>query len=222
MKAQWSLANDRSPAVLTAATIRERLTGTRLPEDPLAVVLTPEIERWPERLQRRLGRDLRPAGVLVPILERHGACTVLFTMRSPNMRYHAGQVSFPGGRMEPGDADIVATALRETHEEVGIEPGRVEVAGFLPPVPTVSGYAVTPIVGIVAPGAAIMPDPVEVERVFEVPLDYLLDPTNRRQGEREWQGHRVPYSEYRYGAERIWGATAGIVAMLASMLEKKG
>ena len=207
----------RTP-VVSASMIRERLTGRGAPTDPLAVVLPPELDRWPEPLRRRLIRDLKPAGVLIPIIERGGACTVLFTRRSPELRYHPGQVSFPGGRMEPGDADILATALREAHEEVGIDPTGVEIAGFLPPLPTVSGYAVTPIIGLVPPDAPIVPDPTEVERVFEVPLDFLVAPGNRRSSWRDVHGERVSVTEYRYAGERIWGATASILAMLSRIL----
>lgn len=209
---------DQKHKALSAATIRERLIGTGAPADPLSVVMPPELASWPEPLRRRLARDLKAAGVLIPIIERRDGCTVLFTRRSPHLRYHAGQVSFPGGRMEPGDADILATALRETREEVGIEPASVEIAGFLPPLPTVSGYAVTPIVGFVTGGTPIVADPTEVERVFEVPLDFLLDPVNRRCAERDVYGERVTVSEYRYAAEHIWGATASILAMLSRAL----
>jgi 8-oxo-dGTP pyrophosphatase MutT (NUDIX family) len=206
-------------AALSAATIRQRLTGTGAPADPLAVVMPPEFDRWPEPLRRRMTRDLKAAGVLVPIIVHDEACTVLFTQRASHLRYHAGQVSFPGGRMEAGDADILATALRETREEVGIEPSTVEIVGFLSPLATVSGYAVTPIVGLVPPGTPILPDPTEVERVFEVPLDFLLAPGNRGLAEREVHGERVAVSEYRYAAEHIWGATASILLMLGRALE---
>jgi 8-oxo-dGTP pyrophosphatase MutT (NUDIX family) len=208
----------RNQNALSGATIRERLTGTGAPADPRSVVMPPELDAWPEPLRRRLARDLKAAGVLIPIIEHRDGCTVLFTRRSPHLRYHAGQVSFPGGRMEPGDADILATALRETREEVGIEPSMVEIAGFLPSLPTVSGYAVTPIVGLVPSGTPIVPDPTEVERVFEVPLDFLLEPANRQRSEREVYGERVAVSEYRYAAEHIWGATASILLMLSQAL----
>jgi 8-oxo-dGTP pyrophosphatase MutT (NUDIX family) len=203
---------------LSAATIRERLIGTAAPADPLSVVMPEDLDSWPEPLRRRLAFNLKAAGVLVPISDRPDACTRLFTQRSPHLRYHAGQVSFPGGRMEPGDADILATALRETHDEVGIEPATVEIAGFLPSLPTVSGYAVTPIVGLVPADTLIVPDPTEVERVFEVPLDFLLEPANRRCAERDVYGERVSISEYRYASEHIWGATATILGLLSRAL----
>lgn len=210
---------DQKRKALSAAIIRERLTGCGAPTDPLSVVMPPEFDGWPEPLRQRLTRDLKAAGVLVPIIEHEDACTVLFTKRSPHLRYHAGQVSFPGGRMEPDDTDVLATALRETREEVGIDPSIVEIAGFLAPLPTVSGYAVTPIVGFLPPGTPIAPDPTEVERVFEVPLDFLLEPANRRSVEREVYGERVAVCEYRYAAERIWGATATILLRLGRALE---
>lgn len=213
--------NDATAATpLSAARIRECLADTRLPSDPLAVVTPPEVGRWPEALRERLPRNLVPAGVLIPIIDRATGFTVLFTERSARLRYHAGQVSFPGGRMEAGDQDILATALRETHEEVGIEPGLIQVAGFLPPIPTVTGYAVTPVVGMLTSSVSIVPDPTEVERVFEVPLGFLLDPVNRQQAERRVAGLSVPIVEYRYGAEYIWGATASILSMLTTLLYK--
>lgn len=163
---------------------------------------------------------LTPAGVLIPIVEYPGELAVLLTRRSANLPQHAGQVSFPGGRMEQGDADIRATALRETHEEIGLEPGRVDVAGYLGAQPTITGYAVTPVVGLVRAGFELVPDPVEVEAVFEVPLPFLLDPGNQQVGYRDVQGVSVPIVEYRYGGERIWGATASILVALRKVLLK--
>jgi 8-oxo-dGTP pyrophosphatase MutT (NUDIX family) len=144
--------------------------------------------------------------------------SVLLTRRSAALRYHASQVSFPGGRMELGDADIQATALREAWEEVGIQPSDVEVAGYLEPTPTITGYAVTAVVGLVRPGIELCIDPAEVERAFEVPLAYLLDAQNQRASEREWNGVRVPIVEFHFASERIWGATANILVNLRRCL----
>ena len=119
-----SSINAQRRGVVSAADIRRRLAGTTLPADPLDVALPAEVPRWPAPLQRKLTSNLTPAGVLIPIIERAGDVSVLLTQRAASLKHHASQISFPGGRMERGDADIVATALRETHEEVGIGPSR--------------------------------------------------------------------------------------------------
>lgn len=189
-----------------------------MPADPLDVVVPSEVPRWPRALREKLTSDLVPAGVLIPIVDRDAGLNVLLTQRSPGLKHHAGQVSFPGGRMEAGDADIVATALRETHEEVGIHPDEVEVAGFLDPSPTVTGYAVTPVVGLVAPGFRLAIDYTEVEAAFEVPLRFLLDRRNQQHSERDFEGTRVPIVEFNYESRRIWGATAAMLLMLRKTL----
>jgi 8-oxo-dGTP pyrophosphatase MutT (NUDIX family) len=203
---------------LSVRDIRERLADTRLPQDPVRIVMPEQLERWPPDLRTKLTTDLKPAGVLIPIIEHEDMLSVLLTRRSAALRYHASQVSFPGGRMELGDADIQATALRETWEEVGIQPADVEVAGYLEPTPTITGYAVTAIVGIVKPGIELRIDPAEVEHAFEVPLAYLLDAQNQRASEREWNGMRVPIVEFHFATERIWGATANILLNLRRRL----
>ena len=206
---------------LSARDIRERLAHTRLPQDPVRIVMPEQLERWPPDLRTKLSTDLKPAGVLIPIIEHEDMLSVLLTRRSAALRYHASQVSFPGGRMELGDADIQATALRETWEEVGIQPADVEVAGYLEPTPTITGYAVTAIVGIVRPGIELRIDRAEVEHAFEVPLAYLLDAANERASEREWNGVRVPIVEFHFASERIWGATANILLNLRQRLLDK-
>lgn len=198
--------------------MRDRLAGTAAESDPARVSVGRDAHRWPAELRRQLRGPLTPAGVLIPIVDRPEALSVLLTRRAEGLPQHAGQVSFPGGRMEPGDADICATALRETHEEIGLSPEQVDVAGFLAPMPTITGYAVTPVVGLVGPDLELVPDPVEVDLIFEVPLDFLMDPANRRQGQRELYGVMVPIVEYRYGDQRIWGATASMVVALAESL----
>lgn len=203
---------------LSASDIRERLAGTRLPKDPVRIVIPEQLERWPPDLRTRLTTDLKPAGVLIPIIEHGDMLSVLLTRRSAALRYHASQVSFPGGRMELGDADIQATALRETWEEVGIQPSDVEVAGYLDPTPTITGYAVTAVIGLVRPGIELRIDPAEVQHAFEVPLSFLLDPSNQRASEREFNGVRVPIVEFHFASERIWGATANILLNLRSRL----
>ncbi len=157
----------------------------------------------------------RPASVLLPLIT-HSEPTVLLTKRTEQLHDHAGQVSFPGGGREPQDRDPVATALRETHEEIGLTPEQVEVAGYLRGYLTISGYAVTPVVGLVRPGFTLRVDPLEVAEVFEVPLAFLADPKNREVQTRELGGERVGFYLYKYRDQIIWGATA---AMLVNFLE---
>jgi 8-oxo-dGTP pyrophosphatase MutT (NUDIX family) len=206
------------PADVTAGHIRERMAGTQMPADPLAVDMPPRSREWPADLRQLMCEDLKPAGVLIPILGDRKALTVLLTQRSPDLKHHAGQVSFPGGRMESADVDIAATALRETHEEVGIRPEQVHVAGYLNPMLTVTGYAVTPIVGLVDANVNLTLDQREVEHAFEVPLSFLLDERNQQLSERELHGVTVPIVEFNYAEQRIWGATANILVALRKLL----
>lgn len=200
--------------MLSAAEVRERLAHTRLPADPLKVTVPVGITGWPAELQRKLISNLTPAGVLIPLIERDQGLSVLLTERAADLKHHAGQISFPGGRMEHSDADIRATALRETREEVGIEAHQVEVAGYLDPAPTVTGYAVTPVVGLVDAKISLSLDRKEVAEAFEVPLSFLMESRNQRLSSRDFEGVRVPVVEFRYRQWRIWGATASILLSL--------
>ena len=163
----------------------------------------------------RPGREtLTPASVLVPIVARSAELTVLFTERTAQLKDHSGQVSFPGGRTEARDASPEATALRETHEEIGLHPRHVELLGRLPEYLTGTGFRVTPVVGVVTPPFDLRRDEVEVERVFEVPLSFLLDPANHRRHSREWQGELRWFFAIQYEGHTIWGATAGMLVNL--------
>ncbi|HTO41208.1 MAG TPA: CoA pyrophosphatase [Rhizomicrobium sp.] len=159
-------------------------------------------------------RALRPAAVLMPIIAGTTP-RVLFTERSRHLTNHAGQVSFPGGKAEAADISLVQTALRETHEETGIDPAFVTVEGFLDTYETGSGYVILPVVGVLRDGFALRPGAAEVERIFEVPLAFLLDTANRVHGQAEWQGQQRSYYEYHYAGHRIWGATAAMVVNFA-------
>ena len=161
------------------------------------------------------------AAASVPVLDRSGDLSVLLTERSSQLKLHAGQVSFPGGRMESGDSDITATALRETHEEVGIPPEAVDIAGFLPPSPTVTGYSVTPVVGLVSGRVSIVVDRSEVDSVFEVPMSFLLDKSNQRDSMREFDGAMLRIVEFHFDGHRIWGATATMLVQLRKILLKQ-
>lgn len=205
---------------ITISLLRERLAGTNAPENPTDVVMPAGSERWPRFIRERIVQTLRPAGVLIPVLERPGQLSVLLTQRSAELKHHAGQVSFPGGRMEDADEDVVQAALRETHEEVGIPPDAITVIGYLNPMPTVTGYAVTPVVGMVSGDQPLRLDRTEVEYAFEVPLTFLLDERNERASEREYQGRKIPTVEFHYESERIWGATAHMVIELRKLILK--
>ncbi|MGB5256071.1 MAG: CoA pyrophosphatase [Woeseiaceae bacterium] len=211
----------RKPASLTAELLRERLRGTTLRDDPVDVRLPPESERWPASMREQLTATLTPAGVLIPVMQRAAELSVLLTQRSAELKHHAGQVSFPGGRMERHDEDVRVTALREAHEEVGIEPHHVSVIGFLDAMPTITGYAVTPVVGLVSDTVELVIDRTEVEYAFEVPLDFVLDESNDRLVEREFQGRRFSMIEFHYEGERIWGATAQMLLMFRRSLKKQ-
>ncbi|MDJ0749653.1 MAG: CoA pyrophosphatase [Woeseiaceae bacterium] len=194
--------------MITPDVLRARFSGTQLPEDPLDVTMPPGLERWPHGMREQLDVPLRPAGVLVPIMKHSEGLRVLLTQRASHLKHHAAQASFPGGRMETHDADVRATALRETHEEVGIQPDEVDVIGYLRTMPTITGFAVTPVIGLIRPDVDLVIDRTEVEYAFEVPLDFLLEERNDRLVDREWEGRRFRLKEFHYDGERIWGATA--------------
>ncbi len=161
---------------------------------------------------------LTPAAVLVPVIERPQGLTVLFTQRTAHLNDHAGQVSFPGGRCEPTDPSPVFTALRETEEEIGLDPARVEVLGLLPEYRTGTGFTVTPVVGLVRPPFDLNPDSFEVAEIFETPLDFLLDPANHQRHSMEIGGVVRHYYAMPYEGYFIWGATAGMLVSLYRLL----
>ena len=162
---------------------------------------------------------LRPAAVLLPIVHRDGELSMLFTRRTERMRHHAGQVSFPGGALDAGDADAIAAALRETREEIGIAADFVQPFGFLDCFDTISGFTVAPVIGIVHEGFVLAPNPEEVAEVFEVPLDYILAPERMQRQEILWHGRPREIFEFDYAGRRIWGATAAILQNLLRRLE---
>lgn len=179
----------------------------------------PSLPGWNHaELADLLGDSVRtPAAVLVPLVRRGSECSVLFTRRNEGMRTHAGQVSFPGGRIERDDADAIAAAVRETEEETGIQRRLVRPLGFLDCFETISGFGVTPVVAEVDAGYTLAPDPREVAEVFEVPLPFLLDVANVRRSQIDWRGRRREIYEYDFEGRRIWGATA---AMLVNLLRR--
>lgn len=171
-------------------------------------------------LRQHLPAEVRRAAVLVPIVERPAALTLLLTQRASHLKNHPGQVSFPGGRMEPADAGPWEAALREAEEEIGLAREYVSLAGYLHDHMVISGYRVTPVVAFVQPGFELRLDVTEVEDVFEVPLEYVLDPANHVLRERSFGGHNFVAHDIPWEGRNIWGATAGMVMSLYRLLHE--
>ena len=159
-----------------------------------------------------------PAAVLVPIVDHGAGLTVLLTERAADLKNHAGQISFPGGRVDEGDLDRVYTALREAEEETGLARDAVQVIGTLPDYDIPTGFRVTPVVGWIEPPVEYDPDPFEVAEVFEVPLAHFLDPANHQRHSDEVNGRRRNYYAMPYQQRNIWGATAGMLYSLYQVL----
>jgi 8-oxo-dGTP pyrophosphatase MutT (NUDIX family) len=166
------------------------------------------------RLRAAWPQSLHAAAVLLPIIERRDSPALLMTVRASHLRRHAGQISFPGGRLESGDADIAAAAMRETEEEIGIAAAAIEPIGYLPDHVVQTGYRITPVVALLAPGLALTPDGAEVAEVFELPLAIALAAHSYRVSRRSIRGVDVDTWELTFGDHNIWGATAGMLAHL--------
>jgi len=174
--------------------------------------LNPEARMIPE------GEAPKPAAVLVPLVARDDGLHMLLTERQPHLRRHAGQVAFPGGRIDDTDVSPVMAALRETEEETGILPAFVEPLGFLDTYLTSTNYRVVPVVGIVRPGFTVLPHEAEVKDVFEVPLAFLMNPVHHETHSRDWQGRLRYYYAMPWQGRYIWGATAGMIRNLYSLM----
>ena len=168
--------------------------------------------------RRRPDRAPVPAAVLVGFVGRAEGPRVLLTQRTAHLRDHAGQISLPGGRIEPEDASVAAAALREAEEEIGLDPARVELLGALEPYETVTGFRIQPVLGWIEPPIELRVDPFEVSEVFEVPLAFILDAANHRRDSYERAGRRRHFYVLPYEDRYIWGATAAILVNLASRL----
>ena len=166
----------------------------------------------------QIGAEITQAAVLVPIVDRPIPAVVL-TLRPETMRKHPGQVSCPGGRIDPGDDGPVDAALREAEEEIGLKRADVEIIGTADRYRTITGFEVTPVVGILPPDLALKAHPGEVAAIFEVPLDYLLDPAHQNVRSLEWRGRERFYYEIEWQGRRIWGATAAMIVNLSRRLE---
>ncbi len=163
-------------------------------------------------------KTLRAAAVLILVINRPDAPTVLFTQRTAHLTDHAGQISFPGGRVEEHDPSAEHTALRETVEETGVDESRIALIGSIPRYTTGTGYLITPVVGWMEPPVAYRPDPTEVEECFEVPLDFLIAPENHRLESAMYKGRMRQYYAIPYGHRYIWGATAGMLVTFTRVL----
>ena len=213
-----------APGLIEALPLRARIESLlrdtapgRDPEFPYAAQFTAE--------QIGLMRKLFPAeparaAVLVPLVERPAGLHVLLTQRASHLKHHPGQISFPGGRIEPADAGPWEAALREAREEIGLEPDYVTLAGYLQDHLVISGFRVTPAVAFVRPGFDLSLDETEVESAFEVPLEFVLDVRNHLPRDRSIAGHKFVTHEIRYEGRQIWGATASMLISFARMLRE--
>jgi 8-oxo-dGTP pyrophosphatase MutT (NUDIX family) len=164
------------------------------------------------------GQTLTPAAVLAPIVRRPAGWTMLFTERAADLPHHPGQISFPGGRVQPDDEGPVGTALREAEEELGLCQGLFAPIGGLEPWVTGTGFRILPVVAYLEPGFVVRPDPREVASVFEAPLSFLFDPANHEVREAEWRGAKRRFYAMPYEGHYIWGATAGMIRALYERL----
>jgi 8-oxo-dGTP pyrophosphatase MutT (NUDIX family) len=163
-------------------------------------------------------RTLRDAAVLIPVVDHGAEAGVILTKRAETLSSHSGQVAFSGGRIDPTDASPEAAALREAAEEIGLDPGHVEVIGRMPDYVSGSGYRIAPVLSIVRPGFALSINEHEVDEAFEVPLRFLMDPANHATQSREFDRQLWTYYDMPYGRQRIWGVTAGIIRTLYERL----
>ena len=199
--------------------IQSRLAGSSPGGDPalsLTAGMTPEQTAV---VRRNLPRDYARAAVLIPLVERPAGLTVLLTQRASHLTNHAGQISFPGGRIESSDEGPLAAALREAHEEIGLDPSKVTLAGYLHDHLVITGFLVTPVVGFVTTDFELRLDRTEVDDAFEVPLAFILDKANHRPRERTFAGVTFQTHDIPYVNRNIWGATAGMLVSLGRLLE---
>lgn len=200
------------------ALVRAALVGTH-EQAPRAMVDL----QLPSLVQAALQKGLhllKPAAVLIPLVQRSDGLQVLLTVRAETMRNHKGQICFPGGRCDATDASFAACALREAWEEVALPPENCEVVGYLDDYPTVSSYCITPVVAIVKPPACYVSDPKEVASSFEVPLALFLERSSFQSKILSRDGINLPFYEIRYQHHRIWGATAGMLWHLHRVLSR--
>jgi 8-oxo-dGTP pyrophosphatase MutT (NUDIX family) len=215
VNAASGLEPHRLPTALLRAALRSRLAACPAGGAP-RIAHYAGVDR--RRLESLLPATTTRAAVLVPVVDREDDLTVLLTLRAAGLKQHAGQISFPGGRLETSDVDATAAALREAREEIGLAPEFVEILGCLPDHAVISGYRVTPVVGLVRPGFTLALDPTEVAGTFEAPLRHLLDPATHARRRRSFAGEEVEFLDLPWGRFNIWGATAGMLLTLREVL----
>jgi 8-oxo-dGTP pyrophosphatase MutT (NUDIX family) len=181
--------------------------------DPSAPATRGDLDFDPDLWERAGVKATRPAAVLVPVVARPEP-TVLLTLRTPDLPSHAGQIAFPGGKIDPHDETPLAAAIREGEEEIGLDRRMLDPIGYLDLYLTFSGFRILPVLVRVDPGYLLTVNPSEVAEAFEVPLAFLMEPTNHAQKTREWRGFQRTYLEMPYGDRYIWGITAGILRNL--------
>lgn len=206
------------PSIAAGPALRERVVASLRGTTPSTGVADWRIAgaaaEQAARLRPHFAAQPVPAAVLMPIVDHANGLTVLLTQRAEKLKNHAGQVSFPGGRIEPRDKGPLDAALRETHEEIGLDADRVHVIGYLPDHLVISGYRVTPVVALVDPGFSLRLDAGEVLAAFEVPLEFVFDAHNHRSRLRRIGDEEVAVYDIPYEGHHIWGATAGMLMTL--------
>ncbi|MFA5940290.1 MAG: CoA pyrophosphatase [Sinimarinibacterium sp.] len=213
----------QASAVSTSTDIERRLrgalasTGLQTPRPMSGLELPFKLDKL---ITPAILNSLRPAAVLAPVIRRGEELSMLFTVRAQHLRSHRGQISFPGGGRDDSDRDAVENALREAQEEVGLNPARVEVIGYLDDYPTLTRYLVTPVVGLIDGEPELQIDANEVAEVFEAPLSFLLDPASYERKLLSRDGLNVPFFELNWEQHRIWGATAGMLWNLAQKVAR--
>lgn len=200
--------------------MERRLRGSVPGGDPLDAWIAGLTPEQTAALRQLLPAQFTRAAVMVPLVERPAGLSVLLTQRASHLKNHPGQISFPGGRMESQDAGPWEAAVRETREEIGLEPGFVSLAGYLHDHAVLTGYLITPAVAFVRPGFTLQLDRTEVDDVFEVPLEFVLDPAHHVPRKRTFGGHEFLTHDIPFGERHIWGATAGMLLSLCRLLQE--
>lgn len=206
----------RLPTALLRSELRSRLAARVHDSRELRIGHYSSLAR--SRLETLFPRETTRAAVLIPLIDRGDDLNVLLTLRADDLKHHPGQISFPGGSVEPGDRDAVAAALRETEEEIGLRREFIEIVGVLPDHVVITGYRVTPVVGLVRPGFELVLDPTEVAGTFEAPLRHLLDPATHARRRYQVGDEEIETFDLPWGSFNIWGATAGMLLTLREVL----